>query len=433
MTKILSSNQVNISAVKRPEPPKNTTSQPEEQNQIQTDLVQILKEKRARYAGHHAPIKPEPAPLPAREKPVSVPVMKDVKPLNLMGVDEVRKAYGLTGKNIGVAVIDSGFNYPQEELAGWQDFLLDNSPRPVDPLGHGTIVAGDVKEVAPRAKLIGLRVSDENGTPIPSALIKAMQWVLENKEQYNIKVINLSLGIIKDPLNSDSLIEKSAEKLVDAGILVVCSAGNEGPLPSSIRTVPNDNPKVLTVGGAEDQTTLCETTSRGPAENGGRKPDLVAPGSFIKSWAAPDSVMLKDALQGEKVRAMGREEIVKFIKNPEEMVKLGFTHDFRSLPEDEQILRVKNAVPKLFLTPQGRIVPFEGTSFSSPLVAGVAALLMEAKPDLTPKEIMELLTHTAKKMPGYGENDRGAGFIDAKAAVDELIKTRKNSSQAKQS
>jgi len=408
------------------QPRKNAPGAVREKSTQPRDMAQILEAKRAKFQRPALP-RPETAP----QVPLSVPEYKEVKPLQLMKVDELRKAYPrLTGKGVGVAVIDSGFNYPGEEPQAWKDFL-DNSEKPVDPLGHGTLVAGDVKKAAPEADLIALRASDENGIPSPRAVLNALQWSLENKDRYNLKVVNLSLGVMKNPLYPYKLIDEAASRLAEAGVLVVCAAGNEGPEPGSLCTVPNDNPQVLTVGGADTPLRLTETSSRGPAESGAAKPDITAPGAFIKSWAAPDSVMLKDALEGERIRAMSREETLAFMKSAENMVKLGVKRDtLIALEEQERILTVKNAAPKLFMAPDGRMAPFEGTSFAAPLVSGIAALLAQGKPEATPQELKEVLKSTAKPMPGYSPDDQGAGFVDAKAAADKLLAPQKKERHA---
>ena len=84
----------------------------------------------------------------------------------------------------------------------------------------------------------------------------------------------------------------------------------------------------------------------------------------------------------------------------------------------------------LDMAPDGRMAPFEGTSFSAPLVSGIAALLAQGKPEATPQELKEVLKSTAKPMPGYSPNDQGAGFVDAKAAADKLLAPQKKERHA---
>jgi len=312
------------------------------------------------------------------------PVADTVK---MMRVDEVRKEYGLTGEGVTVAIIDSGFNYPGEKPLVWKDFVEGES-EPVDPRGHGTHVAGDIKHVAPGAQFISLKTGDAF-SDIPSCNIKALQWAIENKEKYNIQVINMSLGdppeigplkpVITSPpyfFRKYNPVKDAVAKAVEAGLTVVISAGNEGPKKCTL-SEPGDVPSAIAVAAARHETRVSQFSSRGPDLNGLDKPDIAAPGEEIPSWAAPGSIMARRSY-----------------------------------------------------SPHPGIILSDGTSFACPQVVGVAALMKQADPDLTPKEIKEILQITAKPMdPEYGGPEAyGAGFVDAKAAVDEVMRRKQGRS-----
>ena len=387
------------------------------------DTLQLAGEKEILTI--QRPVKSAPEPKKAVEP--TVPALKAVDPLAMMRVDELKKAYPqLTGKGVGVAVIDSGFNYPGQTPEFWKDFA-DGFSRLNDPTGHGTMVAGDIRQAAPQADLIALKVADQNGSLDSDAVLKAMQWVLEHKDEYRIKVVNLSLGVVKRYPLPYELIEQAVSRLTEAGVLVVCAAGNDGPDIGSIDKTPNDHPQALTVGGSENPEQLLSCSSRGPTENGKHKPDLVAPGAFIKSWAAPNSELLKKALEGDRIRAMSRQEALEFMEKPLNLTNLGLSRNILSRPEDERILALKNAAPKMFMAPDGQMAAREGTSFSAPLVSGIAALLAQLKPEASPEELKAALTAGAKPMPGYSPDDQGAGFVDAKASADKLLEKEKKS------
>ncbi|WP_202707824.1 S8 family serine peptidase [Sporosalibacterium faouarense] len=121
------------------------------------------------------------------------------------------------------------------------------------------------------------------------SIVSAIQWVIETKDVYNTKVLNLSLGTpVTDPISSDPLV-RACDEAAKAGITVVVAAGNSGPSKKTILS-PGNSPKVITVGAVDDNKTpeldddaIAPFSSRGPTKSGYKKPDLVAPGVDIMS------------------------------------------------------------------------------------------------------------------------------------------------------
>src|SRR5687767_11518331 len=179
---------------------------------------------------------------------------------------------GLTGRGVGVAVVDSGV-YPHPDLAGRIVAAIDftsASPTvsniPLDDLGgHGTHVAGLIAGdgtrsgglytgVAPNANIIDVRVIDANGGSNVSLILRGLQWVLANRTAYNIRVVNMSLGAAPTGSYKSDLMATAAEVLNFAGVVVVVSAGNSGPLAGTI-TTPATDPYVISVGALDDNGT----------------------------------------------------------------------------------------------------------------------------------------------------------------------------------
>lgn len=300
------------------------------------------------------PIRPQASRRSSRPHPWET---RGVNPVTMTGVDKARQAYGLTGEGVTVAVIDSGFDSKMGEPDIWQDFG-EGCLKPVDHVGHGSEVAGLVKQVAPKAGIAALKVSqimvdektgEKQDRVADSSIVKALQWTIENSERYNIKVINISLSL-DGKRKGFSAVDQALQKAVKAGITVVAIAGNFGPQPDTL-TVPGDLPEVLTVGAARDQNHVSSLSGRG----GNGKPDLVAPGENLH---AP------------------------------------FSHDL-----------------------------IKGTSYAAPVVAGITALMNEARSDISPDQVKRLLTQTASPLDKkYGPEAQGAGMVDAKAALDKLMK-----------
>src|SRR5205823_4414372 len=235
----------------------------------------------------------------------------------------------LDGTGVGIAVVDSGIfdshhffmgANGQQRVVTNIDFTggLDVDK---DPYGHGSHVAGLVagskgqdtellnyRSMAPNAIIINVRVLGANGTGTSAALLNGLNWIYTNRAAQNIKVVNLSLGTPAiDSWHNDPLC-RAARKLVDAGIVVVAAAGNNGKNAAGTKIYgaihsPGNDPSVITVGAtntfgtdARNDDGITTYSSRGPtrsfttnASTGVKtydnliKPDLVAPGNKIIS------------------------------------------------------------------------------------------------------------------------------------------------------
>jgi serine protease AprX len=211
-----------------------------------------------------------------------------------------------TGRGVTVAVMDTGIaDLP--DLSGsviaQLDFVNDGATTP-DPSGHGTFVAGliaahgqDFKGVAPEAKLVSLRVLDLNGRGTMHSVLAAFDWILKNRVAYRIKVLNLSFGAPQKATYHRELLAGVVESVWFAGVAVVAAAGNAGPAPKTI-AMPGADPFVVTVGSFGDQGTVATTddhesffSSRGPTKDGFAKPDILAPGEHVVSLRVAGSTM----------------------------------------------------------------------------------------------------------------------------------------------
>ncbi len=325
-----------------------------------------------------------------------------------VGATAVRQALGYDGSGVGVAVIDSG-------IASWHDDLMrtgvpgsqrvdqfvdfvNGRPSPYDDYGHGTHVAGIIAGngfdsggaragIAPAATLLVLKVLDASGHGRISDVIAAIDYVVSHQSTFHTRVINLSIGAgVFESYNSD-LLTLAARKAVDQGIVVVASAGNAGRNSDGHdvyggTTAPGNAPWVLTVGASSTQGTtlrdddiMAAFSSRGPTAVDRRaKPDLVAPGVGTESLSAPGSTL--------------------------------FTSKSQSL--------VGGTVP----FPVFPYLSLSGTSQAAPVVAGTVALMLQANPELTPNAVKAILQYSAQHYAGYDALTEGAGFLDARGAVD---------------
>lgn len=198
-----------------------------------------------------------------------------------------------TGKGIGVAILDTGI-YPHidfdSRICAFVDFIL-NKKIAYDDNGHGTCVAGILagsgaasmgkyKGAAPGCHLVALKVLDRFGNGNKEDVLKAFEWILRNRQQYNIRIVNISVGTTYRTRSEQDVLVKGVEKLWDEGLVVVAAAGNQGPDPGSV-TAPGCSKKIITVGSSDMLSGKRAVSGRGPTFECVCKPDLVAPGKNI--------------------------------------------------------------------------------------------------------------------------------------------------------
>lgn len=302
-----------------------------------------------------------------------------------------------TGRNITVAVLDTGLNAGHPDFAGkvvQNVKLLDLQSLPVGfvyplPLegqlnsdlasGHGTLVGGIIAGsgaasngrfagVAPGAKLLGLSAGDANLTYVLSGL----DYLLEKGATYGVRVVNCSFSAatVYDP---NDPVNVATRMLADRGVSVVFSAGNSGSGNSTMNPYAVA-PWVIAVGATDQNGILASYSSRGRFGDHLQHPSIVAPGTAI---VGPRNTIGSTGLTGLS------------------------TTDIQRL----------SAADLPFYTTA------TGTSFSAPQVAGAVALMLEADPNLTPAEVKDIIARTATPLPKYFYHEAGAGMLNTHAAV----------------
>jgi len=310
---------------------------------------------------------------------------------------------GYTGSDIIIAVLDTGVDDQHESLAGKfvagvdvsNELLGDQEGNPDDGNGHGTHCAGiamgsggntdddgngepDYMGTAPDAQLIDVKIGTDVGGNVGGAIIRGIDWCIENKDQYDIRVLSISFGSRSDSDGQDAT-SRAANNGVDEGLVIVAAAGNDGPNNNGFGS-PAAADKVITVGAVTDNATISRSddviagySNRGPRSDDGDddhkdelKPDLTAPGTDIMSC------------QYNSVGQVG----VGYVENT-------------------------------------------GTSMACPHVSGIAALMLEANPALTPLEVKTMLRQSSEQRGAvYDSNlskrysrEYGWGIADAFNAV----------------
>jgi hypothetical protein len=322
----------------------------------------------------------------------------------IAGADALH-THGITGKGVTVAVVDSGlWEHPalatdtagaSRIIARYDAIANSANVEAFDESGHGThmtsiiahsgalsrngLATGSFKGVAPDVNLVAVKAFDVEGQGDLLDIVRAIQWVVDNRERYNIRVLNLSFAARprwnywEDPIN------QAVMRAWASGITVVAAAGNEGPGDMTIGS-PGNLPYIITVGAITDSWTpdtrdddyIPDFSSRGPTPNAHIKPDIVAPGGHMAGVTRPGSTLTRD--------------------HPEYQMQNG---DF----------------------------VMTGSSQASALVSGIAALLLQLQPELSPDEIKCKLTSSAQPainrdgLLAYSPFQQGQGQVSANRAV----------------
>jgi serine protease AprX len=319
-----------------------------------------------------------------------------------IGADQVWAGVGdlprLSGRGVTVAVIDSGVDPRHHALRNRVLYTMDfTGGNGTDRFGHGTHVAAIIagqsglasdtriyRGVASGAYLVNLRVLDDNGEGTASDVIEAIDWAIDHQRDYNIRVINLSLGgPVLQPYRDDPVCA-AVERALRAGILVVTAAGNHGQTEDGRRvlggiTSPGNSPYAMTVGaldtnGTADRSddTVATFSSSGPTLfDLVIKPDIVAPGRRITSAEAAGSLLSVNFPQ-QHVAGTGADAYIKG----------------------------------------------SGTSMAAAFVSGAAALLIEERPNLKPLGVKVALQMSASFLPEYGLVRTGTGSLNVLAAAE---------------
>jgi len=293
-----------------------------------------------------------------------------------------------TGRGVGVAVVDTGI---AGNLPDFRTSSTDPASRVIgsavvhpgattanDRYGHGTHVAGIIagdsgnrprwdplrgrySGVAPDANLISIKASDDEGNSSVLDVIYGIQFAVDHRDEYNIRVLNLSLeSTVAESYRTDPL-DAAVESAWFQGIVVVAAAGNRGTDSDAVSYAPGNDPYAISVGAVDDHGSdalrddrLAKWSSRGTTQDGVAKPDVYAPGSGIVSNLAPGSA---------------------------------FASLCPTCVTDREYIRAG------------------GTSMAAPMVSGAAAILLEIDPDLTPDQVKGLLMRFGRPLTEDEEVD----------------------------
>lgn len=342
-----------------------------------------------------------------------------------------------------MAFLDSGF-YPHPDLTmpvnriiAFHDIaeperILDAGERPGDSDWHGTMTsvaaAGNgylssriYRGLAYESNVVLVKVS-ENGKISEENIARGLEWVIRNKDNYNIRIASISLGGKEDVSYKHNRVDQLAEEAVDQGLVIVAAAGNSGCMDRHHTVPPANSPGVITVGGYDDENSLDNDnphlycSSYGETADGILKPEIVAPAMWIAAPILPLTESYTRAQALTELLEAPDYEIPALARRLNQMAGLSQL----SGSGDPQLLR---AEVESFLR-EHKIISshyqhVDGTSFAAPIVASVAALMLQANPSLSTHAVKAILISTAVRICNAPIIRQGYGMLNARAAIEQ--------------
>lgn len=288
---------------------------------------------------------------------------------------------GIDGRGVTVAVLDTGLvRHPDLGNRVVARVDMTEGADGFDRYGHGShmsgLVAGDGRSsagrwrgAAPGAGVVSVKVADWNGATDVSQVVAGLEWVASHQKQFGIRVLSLSFGTESSQKADLDPLNHAVQKLWSSGVLVVVAAGNRG---DGKVDKPGDDPYVLTVGAADTRGTadtrddlVAPFSGGGTTQEGVEKPDVLAPGISLVSHRAVGSTL-------DAMRPRAREG--------------------------------------------DRYFRGSGTSQATAVVAGAAALVLQAAPALTPDQVKQTLIRTTTTTLA-SQDAGGNGIVHAARAV----------------
>jgi len=353
-----------------------------------------------------------------------------------------------TGRGVTIAFLDSGF-YAHKDLtepvnrivayhnifetkdgisaletadvASWHGMMTS-----VVAAGNGHLSDGFYRSIAPEAKVVLVKIGKTGRIP-ESNIEKGLRWVFENKDKYKISIVNISAGGDFEQSYLTNPLCQLVEKVVTAGVTVVCAVGNAGLAPGHPVLPPASAPSSIAVGGLDDQNSLDRArrgmyrSSYGPTVDGLQKPEVIAPGIWVAGPILPHTPTADEAKLYAELDAAADDDLREIILENETVDKDIYEARDLSVSLLRQLITIKLR--------EGHVINqhykfVDGTSFAAPIVSSIVACMLEANPKLTPQQVKRILIETAERVEGVEVDRQGWGVVVPKNAVHAALRLR---------
>lgn len=359
-------------------------------------------------------------------------------PMRLGAPDELR------GRGVTIAFLDSGFyshpdlTEPRNRIRAYVNLLEEAGPdelsmpthsawhgmmTSVVAAGNGFMSGGLYRGIASEADLILIKAGSAARIKHDD-LARGIEWVIENRVKYNIRVVNISCGGDYVASYVTDSLSQAAEEATRSGLVVVAAAGNAGDRPDHPVLPPASAPSVVTIGGLDDKNNFdfgdnrMYHSSYGPTIDGLQKPEVIAPGIWVAAPILPGTPTAEQASLLAELEREGDSDLAAIIE--------------RNRGVDAELDQAVGLEPYLLRqlvwikirdnnVISGHYKHVDGTSFAAPIVASVVAQMIEANPKLTPQQVKLALIRTATRLPDVEVDRQGWGMVNPRRAVKEAV------------
>lgn len=353
------------------------------------------------------------------------------------------------GRGVTIAFLDSGFfphpdltqphnrikhyvnvadshapsdEYHKPDVSSWHGMMTS-----VVAAGNGHLSGGLYRGIASEANVVLVKVGKANRI-YHDDITRGLQWVIENRQRYNIRIVNVSCGGDYEASYLTDKLSQTAEAAAREGITVVAAAGNAGHSPDHPVLPPASAPSVITVGGVNDRNTLEFDdnepfhSSYGPTIDGLQKPEIIAPSIWVAAPILPGTPTAAEAELLAQLRVAHDYELLSILEQNE-----GINAELdaaRGLPPYliRHLIGMKTHDTNIINSGGGKYKHVDGTSFAAPIVSSVIAQMLEANPHLTPQRIKRILIDTSIRLKEVEIDRQGWGMIIPARAI-ELAQT----------
>lgn len=353
-----------------------------------------------------------------------------------------------TGKGVTIAFLDSGFyphvdlTTPKNRIIGYRNLLhedgnLSSLFQPdvaswhgmmtsVVAAGNGSLSNGFYRGIAPDAEVVLVKLA-RTGRITEQNIQDGLEWILENRTKFNIKIVNISAGGDFEQSYLHDSLSQTVEECVAQGLTIICAVGNAGHLPNHPVFPPASAPSAIAVGGLDDNNSINRAkrgmyrSSYGPTLDGLQKPEIIAPSIWIPAPILPNTPTAKQAELYDTLDHSDDDELHEIIRE-----NYGVDDELdAALDRPAYMLRQIVALKlrrEAVITKHYKYV--DGTSFAAPIVSSVVAQMLEANPKITPQQIKKILISSAERLPHYEVDRQGWGVIDPRKAVEKALELK---------
>lgn len=360
----------------------------------------------------------------------------------------------LRGRGVTMAFLDAGFYAhadlvtPIDRIRQYVDVTRTGSRRsdiddPSDigwhgmmtsvvACGNGSLSGGRYRGIASEAEVVLVQC----GTPRRVAhddIKKGLDWILKHHKRHNIRIVNISVGGDFEASYLDDPICDRVEAATRAGILVCSAVGNAGNAPNHPVLPPAAAPSALAVGGFNDRNRLSRLgvepyqSSYGPTIDGLQKPELVAPSIWLAAPLLPGTTTAQQAGLLSLLMRTEDSRLSMVLAQNQGIDETLDSAGHLAPPMIRQLVTMKvhdqNVISEFYKH-------VDGTSFASPIVASIAAQMIEACPSLRPLEIKAILTRTARRVDELRAEQQGFGVVDPRAALAQAVRLGRAAARA---